>query len=75
MKFFCGKSLKKSYRLIPLLSPVVFRETVPLKKELANGVEQNLCINFFPDTVTLKEKVFVKYIATWVLVSREPTTF
>jgi hypothetical protein len=46
-KSFCGKSLKKSYRLIPLLSPVALRETVPLKKELANGVEQNLCINFF----------------------------
>jgi hypothetical protein len=47
VKFPCGKSLKKSYRLIPLLSPAASRETAPLKKELAKGVEQNLCINFF----------------------------
>ena len=38
MKFLGVKALKKSYRLIPLLTPVIFRETVPLN---VRGVEQH----------------------------------
>ena len=31
MKPFPGTAERKTYRLIPLLTPVIFRETVPLR--------------------------------------------
>jgi len=30
VKSFAGVAKRKTYRLIPLLTPVIFRETVPL---------------------------------------------